>query len=86
MPKFRKKSVVVEAAQFLATRESFEKIMVLGDLDWSAGEMGSETFFIKTLEGDMLVNKGDYVIKGVGGEFYPCKPDIFEKTYEKVAD
>lgn len=39
---------------------------------------------IKTLEGDMRAEKGDWIIKGVNGEFYPCKPDIFEKTYEKV--
>lgn len=41
---------------------------------------------IHTLEGDMLARVGDYIIKGVNGEFYPCKPDIFEKTYEKVED
>lgn len=39
---------------------------------------------ISTLEGDMAVSFGDYIIKGVNGEFYPCKPDIFEKTYEAV--
>ena len=39
---------------------------------------------IETLEGTMKANKGDYIIKGVQGEFYPCKPDIFHKTYEKV--
>lgn len=39
---------------------------------------------INTLEGDMQANVGDYIIKGVNGEFYPCKPDIFEKTYDKV--
>ena len=38
---------------------------------------------IKTLEGEMIVSPGDYVIKGISNEFYPCKPDIFEKTYEK---
>ena len=38
---------------------------------------------INTLEGDMVARVGDYIIKGVNGEFYPCKPDIFEKTYEK---
>ncbi len=43
-----------------------------------------EKFFIKTLEGDHLISEGDYIIKGVKGEFYPCKPDIFESTYEKV--
>ncbi|WP_306802689.1 hypothetical protein [Heyndrickxia coagulans] len=37
---------------------------------------------IETLEGELKANKGDYIIKGVQGEFYPCKPDIFEKTYE----
>lgn len=41
-------------------------------------------FMIRTLEGDMKVTRGDYIIKGVKGEFYPCKPDIFEQTYESV--
>ena len=39
---------------------------------------------IRTLEGDMLASSGDWIIKGVNGEFYPCKPEIFEKTYEEV--
>lgn len=39
--------------------------------------------FIKTLEGGMYITKNDWIIKGVNGEFYPCKPDIFEKTYEE---
>lgn len=39
---------------------------------------------IQTLEGDLECTKGDFIIKGVNGEFYPCKPDIFEKTYERV--
>lgn len=42
--------------------------------------------YIPTLEGDMAANPGDWIIKGVKGEFYPCKPDIFEATYEKVDD
>lgn len=42
------------------------------------------TLMIRTLEGDMRVSYGDWVIKGVNGEFYPCKPDIFAKTYEEV--
>lgn len=45
---------------------------------------GQGDLYIKTLEGDMLVTPGDYVIKGVQGELYPCKPDIFEMTYELV--
>ena len=40
---------------------------------------------IRTLEGDMIVSPGDYVIRGVQGEFYPCKPDVFEATYERVS-
>lgn len=43
-----------------------------------------EAMQLKTLEGEMMANEGDYIIKGVKGEFYPCKPDIFEMTYEAV--
>lgn len=43
-------------------------------------------FYIPTLEGDMKANIGDYIIKGINGEFYPCKPDIFDKTYEEVTE
>ena len=43
-----------------------------------------ETMIIKTLEGDMTASVNDFIIKGVNGEFYPCKPDIFEKTYEAI--
>ena len=43
-----------------------------------------EELIIETLEGDMKCSIGDWIIKGVNGEFYPCKPDIFEKTYDKV--
>ena len=53
------------------------------DLAWEVG-MGvpKVTMQIDTLEGSMQVSKGDYIIKGVNGEFYPCKPDIFHKTYD----
>lgn len=47
---------------------------------------GAPKLIIKTLEGDMLALRGDWIIKGVNGEFYPCKPDIFEKTYEQVSN
>jgi len=71
--KYRKKPVVVEAFQWKP----------------EMGEVGPVKqrfigFVIETPEGDMFVNDGDWVIKGVKGEFYPCKPDIFEATYEKV--
>ena len=82
--KYRKKPVVVEAVQFLATRESFDEILAMGLRNWKPGKMGTDTFIIETLEGDHLVRKDDYIIKGVQGEFYPCKPDIFEASYERV--
>lgn len=83
MSKFRKKPVVIDAVQWEATQKSWEEISNLG-CPTKPGEMGSESFLIPTLEGDMKASKGDYIIKGVNGEFYPCKPDIFEKTYEPV--
>lgn len=51
----------------------------------TVGNKGT-TLVIHTLEGDMETSIGDYIIKGVNGEFYPCKPDIFAKTYEEVTE
>lgn len=82
--KFRKKPVVIEATQWDGTNESWQHIMNMGLTKWKPGEMGTQTFYIETLEGDHLARKGDWIIKGVHGEFYPCKPDIFVKTYEPV--
>ena len=80
MAQYRKKPIVIEALQY----DGFHT----GELNDFVGEMFFEPVglnpFIRTLEGDMTITKGDFVIKGVNGEFYPCKPDIFEKTYEKV--
>jgi hypothetical protein len=83
MMKYRKKPVVIDAVQWDATKKTFDEIVAMG-IDWLPGEMGSGTFKIKTLEGEMLVSKGDWIIKGVNGELYPCRNDIFIKTYEKV--
>jgi hypothetical protein len=82
MPFYRKKPVVIEAVQF----NGMNGIKLL---EWMNGVECEEDFLgeyveIKTLEGTMRANKGDWIIKGVNGEFYPCKPDIFEKTYEPV--
>ena len=65
--------------------------MILTNLIEFAGDavylnIAEAVVFIRTLEGDMKISNGDYIIKGVNGEFYPCKPDIFEKTYERVDD
>ena len=84
--KYVKKPVVVEALHFT----SWEKIDELLDFCGVDNVLivlhpdGRNDLYIKTLEGDMEVKEGAYIIKGVKGEFYPCKPDIFEKTYEKV--
>ena len=80
--KFKKKPVVVEAEQWLGTKQSWDRIMQLADIKWEPGEIGANTFFIETLEGRMKVSKNDWVIKGIKGEVYPCKPDIFDLTYE----
>jgi hypothetical protein len=78
--KYRKKPVVIEAIQFNGNNQVELKSFVGRDLLlYSNGIVA-----IHTLEGEMKVSIDDYVIKGVNGEFYPCKPDIFEKTYEEV--
>lgn len=86
--KFRKKPVVIDAVQF-----TFD--MAMGRVDLPEGvqfgrrychpgrnELYSHTHYIQTLEGRMTVEIGDWIITGVKGERYPCKPDIFETTYE----
>lgn len=82
--KYRKKPVVIEAVQY--TGDNMKEIMTFAAN--SAREIEEdflgEHITIKTLEGDMKAEKNDYIIKGVKGEFYPCKPDIFKQTYEEV--
>ena len=80
MAKYRKKPVVVEAIRF--TGDNQNKVMEFAGNN--IYEMGDISCVIHTLEGDMIAMLGDYIIKGVNGEFYPCKPDVFEKTYEPV--
>lgn len=84
MPKFRKKPVVIEAVQWTGNnREEMEKFIPNTIL---AKKNTEEELAIGTLEGVMTASKNDWIIKGVHGEYYPCKPDIFEKTYEPVDD
>lgn len=80
--KFRKKPVVVEAIQYDGTKDCFLKLNLFTDYIIKNPE--GTKIWIPTLEGDMQIKKGDWVIKGVNGEFYPCKPNIFKKTYEEV--
>ena len=74
---YRKKPVVVEAVQW--TGENYDEIV---EFTRSKAKLYCRSLVIPTLEGDHFASKGDYIIKGVAGEFYPCKPDIFEQTYE----
>jgi hypothetical protein len=85
--KYRKKPVVIEAVQFLDTTESIEGLANFIDHTVRIGYATKPpTISICTLEGVMEANEGDFIIKGVNGEFYACKPDIFDKTYEMVDD
>ena len=78
MPKFRKKPVVIEAIQFRGNFDELEQF-VGGDAEFRGGKL-----VIATLEGAMTADPDDWIIKGIKGEFYPCKPDIFAATYEEV--
>jgi len=83
--KYRKKPVVIEAMQLPSTNDHISEelknwLVEAGDDVW----FGVNVAYIRTLEGVMAGNPGDWIIKGVKGEFYPCKPDIFELTYEVV--
>lgn len=81
---YRKKPHVIEAQQFNGT---FAQARILAE--WCNGEAardpaGLAYVLISTLEGVMQAQSGDYIIKGIKGEFYPCKKDIFELSYEKA--
>ena len=79
MAKYRKKPVIIEAVQW--TGDNFGELTDLMD---DAYGVDRKNIIITTLEGTMTASVGDFIIKGVQGEFYPCKPDIFEQTYEIV--
>ena len=90
MPRqYRKKPVVIEAMQFTSNNEADSaniNAVVVWIHSFGANAKHDETFiYIETLEGLMKANVGDYIIKGVNNEFYPCKPDIFVKTYDEVS-
>lgn len=85
MKRYRKKPVVIEAVQFGGYPSEIVS-WCGGTLDTRTGPTGAAVYVIAidTLEGTMLAFPGDWIIKGVQGEFYPCKPDIFQATYEEV--
>ena len=95
--KFRKKPVIIEAEQFLKDKFPYpDGVIIKGD--YCVSHEGGEYcpihklyhlfphYVIKTLEGDHIVSHRDWIITGVKGEKYPCKPDIFELTYEYATD
>jgi len=86
MAKFRKKPVVIEAEQFTDENKDRAFNFVTCNSSASFNEPGRPILLIQTLEGIMTAQIGDWIIKGVNGEFYPCKPDIFEATYEAVTE
>lgn len=95
MPKYRKKPVVVEAVRWTGSNleeirnfvgsDLIEEYVEFFDIKRTLNKMLVD-IAIDTLEETMRVDYGDYIIKGVQGEFYPCKPDIFEQTYEEVIE
>jgi hypothetical protein len=89
--RFRKKPVVIEAVRY-AGKGNLEPRGGLPNWLWAALESGVARFInggdpllLRTLEGELTVSPGDWIIRGVKGELYPCKPDIFEATYERAA-
>lgn len=79
--KFKKKPVIIEAIQW-----NGENLSEINEFTKNEVENHELVLIIPTLEGDMYASLNDYIIKGVNGEFYPCKPDIFDKTYEEVTE
>ena len=85
MSKFRKKPVVIEAVQWRGERDCEAVFAFLG-WDHPTDETAHDEIHIPTLEGTMTASPGDWIIRGVQGEYYPCKPDIFAATYEAVTE
>lgn len=84
MSAYRKKPVVIEALQFTGGAASADTIKAFAGEAYECWWFNHDTIGIKTLEGTMHATPGDWIIRGVRGEFYPCKPDIFAATYEPV--
>jgi len=90
MSKFRKKPVEIEARQFFNDGSSYDLIQWINEGQYAIGRefatWQNYRIMVPTLEGQHIADPGDWIIRGVKGEHYPCKPDIFEATYEPVED
>lgn len=88
MPKYRKIPVVINAVRFdpdnLSQEEWFQTALHSGTIHYGGETYGEGHWRIRTKEGPLNLNPGEYVIQGVEGEIYPCDPGIFAKTYESV--
>ena len=84
MTKYRKRPVVIEAMQYLNTKEGVAE--VLRFVKRPIVGLFPDHLTVATLEGMMRANPGDWIIRGIQGEYYPCKPDIFDATYESVEE
>ena len=94
MAKYRKRPVVIEAIQWTGKNDEEIEDFIGDDLCGYGDNLvaykprseqhRSKLMYIRTLEGIMTASVDDYIIKGIQGEFYPCKPDVFKKTYERV--
>lgn len=80
--KYTKKPVVISAIKFNGNNS--EEVLKFTNADHNNSEYVDGVIKIKTLEGVMTASVGDFIIKGIKGEFYPCKPDIFEKSYDPL--
>ena len=79
--RYRKKPIVIDAIQYTG-KNSNEVVSFMAPVKNYEKQFVDDFLYINTLEGEMRASVGDWIIKGVKGEFYPCKPDIFEATYE----
>ncbi len=90
MPKFRKKPVVIEAVEVkdlvgeFFQRKALWPVWAIEAFDSNVLQIGQHSVQVKTLEGEMVGEYSDWIIQGVKGELYPCKPEIFAATYEAV--
>ena len=78
--KYRKKPVIIEAIQWAGDNIEEIKQFTKSSITYTGGDF----FYVPTLEGVMKASLNDYIVKGIDGEYYPCKPNIFELTYELI--
>jgi len=80
--KFKKKPIIIEAIQYTGTEDSYKRICIFVGEKLNVAR--DKVIWIPTLESPHEASPNDWIIKGIKGEFYPCKPDIFEQTYDEM--